>query len=136
MFGGCMKFVFNIIFFLSACCSAYSNEMATPFTTDEVKVDTKNVLASAGNLLILRSYDGSWVDMDFNYRSSYLEAYDINTGDLVWIHRDNGMIVSFLIVDSKLILRNRYKITALDLNSGKVLWTKETRGEYSTIQGE
>ena len=132
-----MKHLLNIVMLnLIFCCSVYSTEDAKEFRpVADVQMDTKNVMAQVRDLVIIRSFN-SPVLLTHNSAYSYLEAYNIHTGDLVWSHQDAGMIVSFIIVDSKVIFRNYYHITALDVYTGAVLWTQQTKGEISTLVGE
>lgn len=135
-----MQKLFHMIFIV-ACLSVgqiYGEQNTESQIEAHVNdVDFKNVLAKVKNLVILRSYEGSFWGTDFNSRRCHLEAYDIQTGDLVWCHNDTGMIVSFIIVnDEKIIYRNYNKLTAIDANNGAVIWSKKTKGEYSTIVGE
>lgn len=100
-------------------------------------IDCKNIMAQVKNIVILRSFEGSFWDSDINYRKCYLEAYDIETGDLVWCHHDVGIIVSFIIInEEKIIYRNYNHLTAINLSDGVVIWSKKTKGEYSTIVGQ
>jgi outer membrane protein assembly factor BamB len=119
--------------------NAYGSEIdLLPIPQQHVNnFDSKNVLAQVKNMVILRSFEESFWGKDVNSRNCYLEAYDIETGDLLWRHKDSGMIVSFIIVnDKKLIYRNYYHLTAINLSNGAVIWSKKTKGEFSTIQGE
>jgi len=100
-------------------------------------IDSKNVLARVKNMVIVRTYDSSFFGADVNDRSCYLEAFDIETGKLIWRHKNTGMIVSFINVDDdKIIYRHYNKLTAIDVNNGNVVWSIKTKGQYSTIQGE
>lgn len=98
-------------------------------------IDLKNVLAQVKNRVIIRSFQAGYSGV--NSRKCYLEAYDIQTGDLVWSHEDVGMITSFILVnDEKIIYRNYHHLTAIDVSNGTVIWSKQTKGEYSTLEGE
>lgn len=99
-------------------------------------IDKKNVLAQVNHVVILRSFEESFWGTDVNSRKCFLEAYDIHTGNTLWIHQDYGMIVSFILVNDRLIYRNYNYLTCIDTNTGRVLWQKKTKGEYSTIAGE
>lgn len=100
-------------------------------------VDYKNVLAKVKNLIILRSFESSIWGKNINSRKSYLEAYDTETGELVWCHQNTGMIVSFVVInDEKIIYRNYNGLTAISIDDGSVIWAKKTKGQYSTNVGE
>lgn len=99
--------------------------------------DQKNVLATTGNhIVIMRSFVDSFFSKDVNLRTSYLEAYDVRTGEMVWFHKSKGMIVSYIIHNNETIIYRNYQyLTALDLHTGEVLWSQKTLGEYSTLIG-
>jgi outer membrane protein assembly factor BamB len=135
-----VKKLLNAIFIIAALTigkvyGAPSIQLPIPELT-QTSVDFRNVFARTKNLIIIRSFASSIGVSDPNSRESYLEAYNIHTGDLVWCHTTVGMIVTFMVVDEKIIYRNYQGLTALNSNNGAVIWSKKTQGEYSTINGE
>ena len=136
-----MKKLLNITFIIAGLSigKVYGAQDAQLSTTEVslTDVDFKNVLARIKNLVIVRSFASSFWNSNPNSRESYLEAYDIQTGDLVWCHSDTGMIVTFIVVDDeKIIYRNYQGLTAIDARNGAIIWSKQTQGQYSTYIGE
>lgn len=129
-----MKKVMAMI--LLTCCaltgSAFGKDLLDPM---QVKSDKKNVVASLGDLVILRSfgeYSGS-----INKATSFLEAYNKFTGQRVWAVKDVGVIVSYDIIDPyTLVYRTYGRLTAVDISTGVVLWYANTLGCYSIVAGE
>ncbi len=129
-----MKSLLIAIFMIG---SLGANEFYGIPANQSANVDAKNILAQVKNIVILRSFDEAIWDKNVNSRKSHLEAYDIQTGNLLWCHNDVGIMVSFLVVDNeKLIYRNYSYLTAINVRDGTVAWSKKTRGEFSTIVGE
>jgi outer membrane protein assembly factor BamB len=66
-----------------------------------------------------------------------LEAYNKFTGQRVWAVKDVGVIVSYDIIDPyTLVYRTYGRLTAVDINTGVVLWYANTLGCYSIVAGE
>lgn len=131
-----MKKLLIIFFAFASISPVFATSPPTPNMVMN-DMDYKNVMAKVNNLVIMRSFESSYFSTDVNIRNSYLEAYDLYTGRLVWCHKGTGIIVSYIVVNDELIIyRNYQSITAIDARDGSVVWSKKTIGEYSTIVGE
>lgn len=134
-----MKTIMTSILFLITAASPLSADtfQSRDFSPAERAplIDNKNVMGTIGNLVLIRTFENGVSNL--NNAISYIEAYDIYTGQRHWTHRNLGMIVSFIIVNPEtLVLRTYGKITAIDLYSGRTLWQRETLGNCSVVLGE
>ena len=97
-------------------------------------VDQKNVLAKVGNVLLISTFKPGWWS-----QHSYVEAYDTKTGQLLWIYEQEYgyYFYTFLVIDHKtIVLRSYEAITALNIETGQVLWKNITKGSRSFLNEE
>ncbi len=87
-----------------------------------------------GNILLITTAERGWWN-----KHSYVEAYDIQTGQPLWIYEQENAnyIYSFLIVNRHtIVFRSHGEITALNIKTGDVLWKNATNGSLSVHYGE
>ncbi len=91
-----------------------------------------NILTKEDNIIIVTNYElienpSFWGLPTLTY---LLEAYDIETGDLVWRIDILKPILSIISDENKIIYRTESTLNAVNVKNGNFLWSKPVKGNY------